>query len=133
MHEMHEIPRNTRERALLVGMVPSNERVGEMEESLDELALLADTAGAEIVDRMIQVRSAMHPAYYIGTGKARSIAELCEAEEIDLVIFDDDLTPAQVRNLDRVIERRILDRSGLILDIFASRAKSKQAKLQVEL
>ncbi len=133
MREMHVIPRNNRERALLVGMVPSNERVREMEESLEELALLADTAGAEIVDRIIQVRSAMHPAYYVGTGKARSIAELCEAEEIDLVIFDDDLTPAQVRNLDRVIERRILDRSGLILDIFASRAKSKQAKLQVEL
>lgn len=133
MREMHEIPRNIRERALLIGMVPSNERVAEMEESLDELALLADTAGAEIVERIIQVRSAMHPAYYIGTGKARSIAELCKAEEIDLVIFDDDLTPAQVRNLDRVIERRILDRSGLILDIFASRAKSRQAKLQVEL
>ena len=133
MHEMHEIPRKTRERTLLIGMVPSNERVAEMEESLDELALLADTAGAEIVDRVIQVRSAMHPAYYIGTGKARSIAERCKEEEIDLVIFDDDLTPAQVRNLDRVIERRILDRSGLILDIFASRAKSRQAKLQVEL
>ena len=133
MPEMHVIPRNNRERALLIGMVPSNERIGEMEESLDELALLADTAGAEIVDRIIQVRSAMHPAYYIGTGKAESIAELCKAEEIDLVIFDDDLTPAQVRNLDRVIERRILDRSGLILDIFASRAKSRQAKLQVEL
>ena len=133
MHEMHEIPRKTRERTLLIGMVPSNERVAEMEESLDELALLADTAGAEIVERIIQVRSAMHPAYYIGTGKAKSIAELCKAEEIDLVIFDDDLSPAQVRNLDRVIERRILDRSGLILDIFASRAKSRQAKLQVEL
>ena len=133
MHEMHEIPRNHRERALLVGMVPSSERVAEMEESLDELTLLADTAGAEIVGRVIQVRSAMHPAYYIGTGKAKSIAEQCKAEEIELVIFDDDLTPAQVRNLDRIIERRILDRSGLILDIFASRAKSRQAKLQVEL
>ena len=87
MHEMHEIPRNIRERALLVGMVPSSERVAEMEESLDELALLADTAGAEIVGRIIQVRNAMHPAFYIGTGKAKSIAEQCKAEEIDLVIF----------------------------------------------
>ena len=130
---MHEIRRKHRERTLLIGLVSSTDRLADMEESLDELALLADTAGAEIVGRVIQVRNSMHPAYYIGTGKANSVAQQCKAEEIDLVIFDDDLTPAQVRNLDRIIERRILDRSGLILDIFASRAKSKQAKLQVEL
>jgi GTP-binding protein HflX len=104
-----------------------------VEESLNELALLADTAGAEVVDRVVQRRHSVHPAYFIGTGKAKEIAERCEEEDIDLVIFDDDLTPAQVKNLDKLIERRILDRSGLILDIFASRARSHQARLQVEL
>lgn len=104
-----------------------------VEESLNELALLADTAGAEIVDRVVQYRHRINPAYFIGRGKAREIAAQCDADNIDLVIFDDDLTPAQVKNLDGVIERRILDRSGLILDIFAGRAKSRQAKIQVEL
>ena len=130
---MHEITRKIRERTLLVGMAPSKALMGAIMESLEELALLADTAGAEIIDKVIQIRHSMHPASYIGTGKAKAIAEQCKAEEIDLVIFDDDLSPAQVKNLDQIIDRRILDRSGLILDIFALRAKSMQAKLQVEL
>lgn len=132
-HPMHEIPQHPRERALLVGVTSSTKQTAGVEEALDELALLADTAGADIIDRVIQVRRTLHPAYYIGVGKAEEIAEKCEMEDIDLVIFDDDLSPAQIKNLDKVIERRILDRSGLILDIFATRAKSKQAKLQVEL
>ena len=132
-HSMHEIPQHPRERALLVGVSSSTKQTAGVEEALDELALLADTAGADIIDRVIQVRRTLHPAYYIGMGKAEEIAEQCEMEDIDLVIFDDDLSPAQIKNLDKVIERRILDRSGLILDIFATRAKSKQAKLQVEL
>lgn len=130
---MHEFPQHPRERALLVGVATSSDAVAEVEDSLDELGLLADTAGAEIISRVVQTRQSLHPAYYIGMGKAEEIAEQCKIDDIDLVIFDDDLSPAQVKNLDKVIERRILDRSGLILDIFATRAKSKQAKLQVEL
>lgn len=130
---MHETDGTVRERALLVGLSSTSVGSSEVEESLDELALLADTAGAEVVDRVAQYRRAIHPAYYVGAGKAEEIREKCEASEIDLVIFDDDLSPAQVKNLDRIIERRIVDRSGLILDIFATRARSRQAKLQVEL
>lgn len=130
---MHDTDGAVRERALLVGLSSTTTGASEIEESLDELALLADTAGAEVVDRVAQFRRAIHPAYYVGAGKAEEIREKCEASDIDLVIFDDDLSPAQVKNLDRIIERRILDRSGLILDIFATRARSRQAKLQVEL
>lgn len=100
---------------------------------MNELALLADTAGAQVIDRLMQYRHKISSTYFIGSGKAQAVAERCAEEDIDLVIFDNDLTPAQIKNLDKVIERRILDRSGLILDIFASRAKSRQAKIQVEL
>ena len=130
---MHEIKQHPRERALLVGVASSSGHTLEVKESLNELALLADTAGAEIIAKVMQTKHTLHPAYYIGLGKAEEIAEQCQIEDIDLVIFDDDLSPAQIKNLDKVIDRRILDRSGLILDIFATRAKSKQAKLQVEL
>src|SRR5690606_10449772 len=97
---------------------------------LEELAL---TAGAETIIKIIQDRFAIDSAYYIGKGKAEELAQLVELNEIDLVIFDDDLTPVQVRNLEKLINKKILDRSGLILDIFASRAKTKEAKTQVEL
>ncbi|MBT5876511.1 MAG: GTPase HflX [Candidatus Latescibacteria bacterium] len=118
---------------MLVGLSISGNGTRETVESLNELALLADTAGAEVVEQILQVRRAIHPSTFIGSGKAQEIAELCQAEDIDLVIFDDDLTPAQIKNLDKQIERRILDRSGLILDIFAGRARSRQARIQVEL
>ena len=121
------------ERALIVGVILPLHRKWEVDASLDELALLADTAGAVVVDRVIQERSAVNPKFFIGGGKAEQIAELVKTQEIDLVIFDDDLSPAQMRNLEEVIETRILDRSGLILDIFASRARTREAKTQVEL
>ena len=95
--------------------------------------MLADTAGAEVMEQILQSRRSIDPSTFIGRGKADEIADLCKDLDIDLVIFDDDLSPAQVKNLDKKIERRILDRSGLILDIFASRAKSHQARIQVEL
>ncbi|MBI4553010.1 MAG: GTPase HflX [Candidatus Latescibacteria bacterium] len=118
---------------MLVGVSQSHVTPWETDDTLDELALLADTAGAEIVERVVQHRHAINPTYFIGEGKARDLAALCADQGVDLVIFDDDLSPAQVRNLERVIGTRVLDRSGLILDIFARRAKSRQAKIQVEL
>jgi len=130
---LHDTQSKTQERALLVGVCPDTDLSDEVEESMRELARLADTAGAYVVDQVIQYRHSPNPAYYIGSGKAAEIAEICKEQEVDLVIFDNDLSPAQVKNLDRSIERRILDRSGLILDIFASRARSKQARIQVEL
>ena len=104
-----------------------------VEEHLSELEELADTAGADSIFKIIQSKSSIDPAFYIGKGKAEELAQLVELNEIDLVISDDDLTPVQVRNLERLFSRKIIDRSGLILDIFALRAKTKEAKTQVEL
>ena len=109
--------------------------------SLDELTALADTAGAEAVDRLVQHRDAPDPATYVGKGKAQEIMRLATALDADMVIFDDELTPAQGRNLEEIAgvnplaERglKIIDRTGLILDIFAQHARSAEGKLQVEL
>ncbi len=104
-----------------------------LEENLDELVLLADTAGVTIVHKFSQDRDRVNSATYIGSGKADEIGEIVKKEKIKLVIFDDDLSPVQVRNLEKLISCKILDRSGLILDIFARRAKSKESMTQVEL
>lgn len=104
-----------------------------IDEFLDELILLADTAGAKVVRRILQERQSPDPAYFIGKGKAEEIRDICEAEDISLVIFDDDLSGVQIRNLEGIIDRRVLDRSGLILDIFGFRARTREAKLQVEM
>jgi GTPase len=104
-----------------------------VEEHLSELEELADTAGAESIFKIIQSKSTIDPTFYIGKGKAEELAQLVELNDIDLIIFDDDLTPIQVRNLEKLFNRKIIDRSGLILDIFALRAKTKEAKTQVEL
>jgi GTP-binding protein HflX len=97
------------------------------------LELLAETAGAEVIFKITQDRFRPDPATFIGKGKAEEIKQLIELNDIQLVIFDDDLNPTQVRNLEKLLERKILDRSGLILDIFASHAKTREAKSQVEL
>lgn len=102
-------------------------------ESLDELELLADTAGADVVARVSQDRDRFDAATYVGKGKVEEIRLLVEADTIPLVIFDDDLSPAQVRNLERELNCKVLDRSGLILDIFAARARTSEAMTQVEL
>lgn len=122
-----------RERAILVGIFTPGDRGGRTEEELDELALLADSAGAEVVHRIVQGRHRIDSAHFIGSGKAEEIAWLVQEKNIQLVLFDDDLSPVQVRNLERVIKCKIVDRSGLILDIFASRARTREAKTQVEL
>lgn len=130
---MIEIQKKTIERAILVSLNTKEIKREIVEEHLDELEELALTAGAETVIKIIQDKYAPDPAHYVGKGKAEELASLAEINEIDLVIFDDDLSAVQVRNLERLINRKIVDRSGLILDIFASRAKTKEAKTQVEL
>ncbi len=121
------------ERAMLVALKLNNESKHIVEEHLDELEMLADTAGAETIIKVIQDRPTPDKAHYVGKGKAEELAELVELNEIVIVIFDADLSPTQVRNLEKLLDVKILDRSGLILDIFASHAKTKQAKTQVEL
>ncbi|HTY00682.1 MAG TPA: GTPase HflX [Bacteroidota bacterium] len=120
------------ERALLVGLATRTVRRQRVEENLDELQQLAESAGAVVIRRLIQERISGDPATYIGSGKVLEVAEACDTEAIDLVIFDDDLSPVQVRNLERTIKCKIVDRSGIILDIFASRARTREAKTQVE-
>ncbi len=130
---MIDIENKTIERAILVAVRVGNEHKYVVEEHLDELEMLAETAGAETIIKVIQDRGRPDPAYFIGRGKAEELAELVDLNDITLVIFDEDLNPTQVRNLEKLIDKKILDRSGLILDIFASHAKTKQAKTQVEL
>ncbi|RMF62543.1 MAG: GTPase HflX [Calditrichaeota bacterium] len=122
-----------RERAILVGLARRGGARWETEEHLQELALLTDTAGAEVIQTFIQDRDAVDPAYFIGRGKAESISAYAREAHADLIIFDDDLSPAQARNLEELSGKKVLDRSGLILDIFARRAKTREAKTQVEL
>ncbi|MBI4548373.1 MAG: GTPase HflX [Ignavibacteriae bacterium] len=122
-----------RESAIVVGAVTDRRQRDAVNEHLEELILLADTAGADVRHTILHRRSRIDPATFIGVGKATEIGKLVEEEGIDLIIFDDDLSPVQVRNLEKVIKCKILDRSTLILDIFASRAKTKEAMTQVEL
>src|SRR5205823_6078385 len=102
-------------------------------ESLDELALLAESAGAFVVDRMTQARPALDPATLVGSGKVDEIRARVEADAIDTVIFDRELSPTQLRNLERRLAVKVLDRTQLILDIFARRARTAEGQLQVEL
>lgn len=130
---MIELAQSGKEKCILVGVPTRLNLKAKVDESLAELALLADTAGAEVVGSITQDRDHPEPATYIGKGKVEELHQRLKDESIPLVIFDDDLSPAQVRNLERLMECKVLDRSGLILDIFASRAKSSEAKTQVEL
>lgn len=117
----------------MVGIVLRGMNVAQEEESLDELAFLADTAGAEVVDRVLQERRSIDPSTIIGKGKVQQVARLAEEQDANIIIFDLDLSPAQNKNLEKMINRKIIDRSGLILDIFAKRARTKEAQIQVEL
>ena len=122
-----------RQRALLVGTGQGTRTAEEAQESLDELALLVDTAGADPVERELQRRDRPDPATYIGKGKAAELREVADALDIDVVVFDDELSPAQQRNLEALFERDVVDRVALILDIFAQHANSQEGMLQVEL
>jgi GTP-binding protein HflX len=130
---MIEVAKQTKERAMLIALDTKEFSRETVEEHIEELEELASTAGAETIFKIIQSKRGIDPAFYIGKGKAEELAQLIELNEINIVIFDDDLTPVQVRNLEKLFNRKVIDRSGLILDIFASRAKTKEAKTQVEL
>ena len=119
------------QRALLVG--GGNGSAENAEASLDELALLTETAGAEPVERALQRRDTPDPATFIGKGKAEELRVLAEALDLDLVVFDDELSPAQQRNLEKLFKLDVVDRVALILDIFAQHAHSQAGMLQVEL
>lgn len=121
------------ERVLLVRMARPEDDREQIEESLDELTRLAETAGAEVVDRIIQRRAAACPATLIGSGKVGLIHALVAEREIDAVIFDSDLTPRQGSNLEKRLDCKVIDRTQLILDIFAQHAQTNEGKLQVEL
>ena len=129
-HSLIEEP----ERAMLVALEwGQDNHLWSSQDSLKELALLTKTAGANVVGMFSQKRPKPDPAYFIGHGKMRELVLYAQQEDIDLCIFDDELSPAQQRNLERVLGTRVIDRTGLILDIFAQRATSNEGKMQVEL
>lgn len=121
------------EKAVLVGVITQNQTTEEAEDHINELAFLAETAGAVTHKKYLQKLQVPHPKTFLGSGKMDEVKTYVEENEIDMVIFDDDLTPSQMRNVERILNVKILDRSNLILDIFASRARTSHAKTQVEL
>jgi len=121
------------ERAILIGVYgPETPRV-QAEEYLDELELLTHTAGGNTVDKVLQNRMHPDPSSYVGSGKLRELKRMAGEKNVETLIFDDDLSPTQIRNVEKETKAKVLDRSGLILDIFASRAQTAAAKTQVEL
>jgi GTP-binding protein HflX len=129
----HQSLEREKEKALLVKLILPSDSPWEVEESLEELGRLVESAGGKVAGRVTQQRRQADPAHYIGKGKALEIKSVVESIGCDLVVFDDDLSPTQDKNLEKCVGKRILDRSELILDIFALRARTNQAKLQVEL
>jgi len=121
------------ERAILVGINYPGQDEHETNEFIDELSFLAETAGAVPVKRFIQKLNVANPSTFVGSGKAAEIAQYVAENEIDLAIFDDELTPVQLRNIENELQCRVIDRTNLILDIFAHRARTSQARTQVEL
>ncbi len=127
------IDRAFRERIVLVGVQTDEASMRDVDRSLDELSLLVDTAGADAVVRTTQRRHSPDPATYVGKGKAEEIRDLANSVDADTVVFDDELSPAQQFNLERIFKRTALDRTAVILDIFAQNAKTLEGKAQVEL
>lgn len=121
------------ETAVLVGLITQNQTEEQLKEYLDELAFLAETAGAVTAGKFVQRLDTPHPKTFVGTGKLQEIVDFVQEHEIDIVIFDDELSPSQLRNVERELNVKVLDRSNLILDIFANRARTAHAKTQVEL
>jgi GTP-binding protein HflX len=127
------ISRTVRERIVLVGVARPPATLAEAEASLDELERLVETAGAEVAERVLQRRDTPDPATFLGRGKVESLREICLAVDADTVVFDDDLTPAQQRNLEQILGRTAIDRTAVILDIFAQNARTPEGRSQVEL
>jgi GTPase len=126
-------PKRTHERALLIGLEQEGVSKWDLRDSLEELAELANSAGAEVVDTITQKLQKPTAPYYIGKGKAESIKDSLRDRQVTSVIFDDELSPAQGRNLENLLARKVIDRTQLILDIFAQRARSREGRLQIEL
>ena len=127
------IDRTFRERIVLVGVLFPGVTSEELERQLDELALLVDTAGADVVARIVQRRDAPDPATFLGSGKVQELREICLAVDSDTVVFEHNLSPAQQRNLEKILGRTAIDRTAVILDIFAQNARTPEGKAQVEL
>jgi GTP-binding protein HflX len=126
-------PKNPDESAFLVGVKLPGSTLEDEQENVDELELLASTAGATVSGSIIQQRTRLDGATYIGKGKLEELAAAVEEKKIDLVIFDDDLSPAQARNIEKRVGVNVIDRTELILDIFSKRARTRQARIQVEI
>ncbi len=133
MIEQQVNTKNEPEKAVLVGLITRKQDKFRVDEYLNELAFLVETAGGIPMKRFIQSLEYPNPKTYVGSGKLDEIRQFVKAAEVDIVVFDDELGPSQIRNLEKVLECRILDRTNLILDIFAKRAKTAHAKVQVEL
>ena len=127
------IERTFRERIVLVGVATGGASLDDVEAGLDELARLVDTAGADPVARVVQRRDTPDPATYIGKGKVEELRTVAEATDCDTVVFDEELSPAQQRNLEKLLGRTAIDRTAVILDIFAQNASSQEGKAQVDL
>ncbi|HEY5470247.1 MAG TPA: GTPase HflX [Bacteroidales bacterium] len=125
--------KQARERAILVGIIKSGQDEHEVEDFLDELSFLTETAGAETVKRFTQKTDVANPRTFVGSGKIEEIALFVTENSIDIAIFDDELSPSQIRNIEKALGCRILDRTNLILDIFANRARTAHSRTQVEL
>jgi GTPase len=131
--EFEAVNDGTRERAILVGVVHPHQERETVQEHLEELALLSDTAGLEVVGSEIQERHSIDRTFYVGKGKAEMLAGLVEERNANMLVFDDELSPGQTRNLEKLCNVRVVDRNMIILDIFARRAQTREAKTQVEL
>ena len=127
------IDRSFREKIVLVGVQFPGVTVEELDHQLDELALLVDTSGADVVARVVQRRDAPDPATFLGSGKVIELREICLAMDSDTVVFEQNLSPAQQRNLEKILGRTAIDRTAVILDIFAQNARTPEGKAQVEL
>jgi GTP-binding protein HflX len=128
----YDVPRPPKsENTVLVGHAGRDKH--HLDRSMEELALLADTAGAVVTGTLVQRRGDIHPATFLGKGKLQELVEYADQCKAEVIVFDDDLSPAQVRNLEKATQRKVIDRSELILDIFARRARTRESRLQVEL
>jgi GTP-binding protein HflX len=130
---MHETSSEKKERTLLIGLQTASDEREHIEESLEELGELVTSAGGVVIHSATQRLEHPTAPYYIGKGKAQELADLANQQQLHSIVFDDELSPAQARNLEKIFSRKVLDRTQLILDIFAQRAKSREGKLQIEL
>ena len=133
MRSLIETRTKRTEKVFLVGVELKNEKGGSTRETLDELSELVETAGGTVMGEGVQKMETSNAGTYIGKGKAAEYAKWCKENDVDTIVFDDELTPAQSRNLEKICECKVLDRTALILDIFAQRARTREGKLQIEL